>query len=193
MMGNLEEIFNKLYRGNQQACDVGFANGEPFLNVVGVGIEAAIAWQFAQQAKTGKRGMLPYFTQGIRKFFTYRPPVIRVSIQGQSYNWAPLTLVFANGRQYGSNFIIAPQAGIADGKLDMVLVKNASKFKLAAALPFFFTGQTPPFGVTASTKIQSAVIESNQEILYHVDGEPRKTAHHLEITLNQRILRLWVP
>ena len=190
LLGPLHQTLDKLKNAVFQPCDVGFANGEPFLNLAGVGLEAAVAWQFAQQTK---RGMLPYFTLASKTFFKYKPPVIRVTLNGQQHRWAPLSLVFANNRQYGSNFIIAPNAGIADGKLDLVIINNTQKYKLAVALPFFFMGQKPPLGVTSYAQVQSAVVESDQEIFYHIDGEPRKTARHLEITLSPRALRLWVP
>lgn len=193
LMGPLNKTLGKLKNTSIAPCDVGYANGELFLNLAGVGIEAAIAWQFMDHGKTGKRGMLPYFTLGAKTFFNYKPNLLKVTLNGQEHRWRPLTLVFANNRQYGSNFVIAPQAGIADGKLDMVLVQNVAKYKLAAALPFFLTGKKPPLGVTAYAQIHSAVVESEQEILYHIDGEPRKTAHHLEITLAPHALRLLVP
>ncbi len=193
MMGTLTQSFEKLKNAVAQSCDVGFANGELFLNVAGVGIEAVVAWKFMEQAQNGKRGMLPYFKLAAQTFFKYKPPVIRVILNGKTHRWAPLTLVFANSRQYGSNFIIAPKAGIADGKLDMVIVNDLPKYKVIAALPFFFAGQVPPFGLTATAQIRSAVVESDQEILYHIDGEPRKTARHLEVTMDPRALRILVP
>ncbi len=193
LLGPLPQTLNRLKNASFQPCDVGYANGELFLNLAGVGIEAAIAWQFMEHGKTGKRGMLPYFTLGAKYFFGYKPNLLRVSLNGKTHQWAPLTLVFANNRQYGCNFVIAPQAGIADGKLDMVLLQNAPKYKLAVAVPFFLMGQKPPFGVTAYAKVQSAVVESDHEILYHIDGEPRRTSHRLEITLTPHALRLWIP
>lgn len=193
MTGTLEQALEKLKTSVTQACDVGFANGEMFLNVAGVGIEAVVAWKFMEQAKNGTRGMIPYFKLAAQTFFNYKPPVIRVFLNGKTHRWAPLTLAFANNRQYGNRFVIAPKAGIADGKLDMVIVNNLPKYKVIAALPFFFMGQIPPFNLTATAQLQSAVIESDQEIFYHVDGEPRKTAHHLEITMTARALRLMVP
>lgn len=193
MMGSLTQAFEKLKHAVTQSCDVGFANGELFLNVAGVGIEAVVAWKFMEQAKDGKRGMVPYFKLAAQTFFKYKPPVIRVILNGKTHRWAPLTLVFANNRQYGSNFIIAPKAGFADGKLDMVIVNDLPKYKVIAALPFFFAGQVPPFGLTATAQIRSAVVEADQEILYHIDGEPRKTARHLEITMDLRALRILVP
>ena len=193
MMGTLEQALGKLQHAAIQPCDIGFANGELFLNLAGVGIEAAVAWQFMEHGKKGSRGMLPYFKLAAQTFFSYKPNVLRVSINGKTHRWAPLTLVFANNRQYGSNFIIAPQAGISDGKLEMVIVQPVAKYKLALAVPFFFLGNKPPFGITATAPVQSVVIESDQEILYHIDGEPRKTARHLEITMTPQALRLLVP
>ena len=192
LMGSLENILSKLQHAHVQPCDVGFANGELFLNLAGVGIEAAIAWQFMEHGKTGKRGMLPYFTLGAKTFFNYQPSNLRVTYNGKTQSMAPLTLVFANNRQYGSNFVIAPDAKINDGKLDMVQVYNVAKYKLAAAVPYFLRGKKPPLSVTSYTPVTGAVIESDHDILYHIDGEPRKTAHRLEITLAPAALRLWV-
>ena len=188
----LEEALVKLQRATAHPCDVGLANNELFLNVAGLGIEAAIAWQFMEHGQTGKRGKAPYFKLGAKTFFTYKPNTLRVTVNGHTQEMAPLSLVFANGRQYGSNFKIAPQASLSDGKLDMVEIKNA-KCKLAAAVPFFFTDKKPPFGVTVTTQMESAVVESEHEILYHIDGEPRKTDHRLEITLKPGALRLLLP
>ena len=193
MSTTLEQALNQLRTAVVQWCDVGFANGELFLNVAGVGIEAVVAWKFMEQAQSGTRGMLPYFKLAAQTFFNYKPPMIRVMLNGKTHRWAPLTLAFANNRQYGNHFVIAPKAGIADGKLDMVIVSNLPKYKVIAALPFFFMGQIPPFNLTATAQLQSAVVESDQPILYHIDGEPRKTARHLEITMTAHALRLMVP
>jgi len=171
-------------------CDVGRANGELFLNLAGVGIEADIAWKFKDY---GKRGMLPYFIIGTKTVFTYKPKRLDVSFDTQHQTICPLTLVFANGKQYGSNFKIAPQANLQDGLLDMVIVQDVPKWKLALAAPYFFTDKQKPFHVTQTTQVSRAVILHKGEILYHIDGEPRKTQDRLEITLAPKALRVLVP
>lgn len=194
LMGPIDKTLAKLKNATAQPCDVGYANGELFLNLAGVGVEAAIAWRFMEHGKKGgERGMKPYFKLGAKTLLTYKPNVLQVTLDGQPHMWAPLSLVFANNRQYGSNFIIAPQAGIADGKLDMVIVQDVAKFKLLIAMPFFFLGKKPPFKVTAWAQFHNAVVESRKEILYHIDGEPRKTERRLEITIARHALRLLIP
>ena len=188
-----EEAVMRLQRGQRAACDAGQANGELFLNVAGVGIEAEIAWQFMQQGKSGARGKWPYFKLGAKTIFSYVPSTLELDADGQKSVLAPLTLVFANGRQYGSNFKIAPHASLTDGKLDMITVHNAPKWKLALAAPAFFTDTWRPFGVTSEASVQRAVIHQPGDILYHLDGEVRKTRDTLTIQILPKALMLLFP
>lgn len=180
----------QLQRAQILTCDVGFANGELFLNVAGVGIEADIAWQFMEY---GTRGMWPYFVIGMRTVLSYKPKTLDVTFDEKQTTVQPLTLVFANGKQYGSNFKIAPKANLQDGFLDMVTVHNIPKWKLALAAPYFFTDKQRPFHLTDTQQIKQATILHNGEILYHIDGEPRKTKNKLEIQLQPQALRVLVP
>ena len=188
-----EEAVMRLQRAERTLCDTGTANGELFLNLAGVGIEAAIAWQFMEQGKTGARGKWPYFKIGAKTVFSYHPHTLELSIDGQTSTLAPLTLVFANGRQYGSNFKIAPHASLTDGNLDMITIHNAPKWKLALAAPSFFTDTWRPFGVTSERSVRHATIRQSGEILYHIDGEPRKTKDMLEIAIQPKSLTILFP
>ena len=183
-----EKAVERLTKLHPVLCDVGRANGELFLNLAGVGIEAVIAWQFMEQGKTGKRGMWPYFKMGVQTAFSYKPQCLCVTYDGKMTEQAPLTLVFANGRQYGSNFKIAPDASLTDGFLDMVTVKNGNKLKLLLAAPFFFTNKWRPFGLTDVSPVKHALIAKKGDIIYHIDGEPRKTQDKLEICIEPKSL-----
>lgn len=187
-----EKALAVLQKASVQACDVGVANGEYFFNVAGVGIEADIAYQFDQYGKTGKRGKWPYFKLGFKQVFHYRPTTLRVQYDGKAETLSPLTLVFANGTQYGSGFYIAPQARLNDGKLEMVEVKNVSKCRLALSAPAFFCKRPLPTGVVRNQSVTKAVIEADKDFVYHLDGEPKVAAHRLEISLRPRALQLLV-
>lgn len=188
-----EEAVMRLQRAKIHKCDAGRANGELFLNLAGVGIEAEIAWQFMEQGKTGNRGMWPYFKIGAKTVFSYKPKTLEVNLDGTPCTLAPLTLVFANGRQYGSNFKIAPKANLSDGELDMVIVRDAPKWKLALAAPSFFTDNWRPFGITETTHAKHAIIRVPGDIVYHIDGEPRKTKDQLEIAIQPGALNVLFP
>ncbi len=190
---NFEEAVMRLQRGSIAPCDVGRANGELFLNVAGVGLEAEIAWQFMEHGKTGARGKWPYFKLGAKTVFSYKPPVFDADIDGKKTQLSPLTLVFANGRQYGSNFKIAPRANLGDGLLDMVAVNNVAKWKLVCALPGFFTDGWRPLNVTDTTQVKHVVLTHNGQFPYHIDGEPRQANGKLEIVIKPHALNVLFP
>lgn len=188
-----EEAVANLQQARIISCDVGKANGELFLNLAGVGIEAEIAWKFMEHGKTGSRGMWPYFKIGARTLLSYRPPEILLTFEKNTLKTSPLTLVFANGKQYGSNFKIAPGASLSDGWLDMVSVEDAPKWKLALAMPSFFTDKWRPFGVTHTQQVKRVLIQKPGEITYHIDGEPRRTSDRLEICIEEKALKVLFP
>jgi len=189
-----EEAVMYLQRGTVQACDVGYINDELFLNVAGIGIEAEVAARFKEHtARTGERGMWPYFVLGMQTALNYQPSALEIEADGNKMSAAPLTLAFANGRQYGSNFKIAPQASLTDGLLDMVLVQNAPKWKLAIGSIGFFTEKWRPFHLTKTTGIRQAIIHKNGPITYHLDGEVRQTKDTLTVRIDPQALRILLP
>lgn len=167
---NTEKALEKLADTEPVLCDAAEINGEVFLNVAGVGIEADIAHAFAV---FGTRGMLPYVWIAAKKFFTFKPKKLLVEYDGQTKETAPLTLVFANGRQYGNNFRIAPKAILTDNMLDMIELPNKNFLRLLIALPSFFSAKFRPFDPTLTTKIKTAKVTCAGPVIYHIDGEPK--------------------
>lgn len=189
----LQEAVFCLQKAKTVRCDVGQANGELFLNLAGVGIEAQIAYDFMQYGKTGKRGMWPYFKLGAKDAFTYQPQEMQLEYDGRQETIRPLSVTFANGTQYGSNFKIAPQASLTDGWLEKVVIKNVHKLKLLAAAPTFFTDDSTHLGVTDTTRVKHVLLRQPGEIIYHLDGEPKKTQDQLEIKILPAALNVLIP
>lgn len=190
---HLQEAVFCLQKAKTVRCDVGQANGELFLNLAGVGIEAQIAYDFMQYGKTGKRGMWPYFKLGAKDAFTYQPQEMQLEYDGRRETIRPLSVTFANGTQYGSNFKIAPQASLTDGWLEKVVIKNVHKLKLLAAAPTFFTDDSTHLGVTDTTCVKHVLLRQPGEIIYHLDGEPKKTQDQLEIKILPAALNVLIP
>ncbi len=193
MQLDFQTAVKQLKSAAPRPCDAGYANGELFLNVAGVGLEAEVAWQFMQYGKSGMRGKWPYFSIAAQTILTYQPPQWTLEADGAQMTIAPLTLVLANGRQYGSSFKIAPQASLNDGLLDLVVVQNVSKWKLALALPGFFTNKKPPFGVTRMLRVRHVRLTQKEPFVYHIDGEPRQTENTLDIVVQSRALNVLFP
>ncbi len=188
-----EDALLALQRAQPICCDVGVANGEYFFNVAGVGIEAEIAHRFDTYGKTGSRGKWPYFKLALQTIFHYCPPHLHITYDGKEETRTPLTLVFANGTQYGSGFYIAPQADLTDGKLEMVEIKNVSKWKLLAHVVDFFQKNPLSLDITSTQPIQQITITAEKELVYHLDGEPKTTTQPLSIHVLPNALKLLKP
>ena len=188
-----EEAVMRLQRGSISPCDAGYANGELFLNVAGVGLEAQIAWQFMEHGQNGARGKWPYFKLGAKTVFSYKPPLWDINADGEHDLITPLTLVFANGKQYGSNFKIAPRANLGDGLLDMVAVQDAPKWQLLLSLPGFFWEPWKLFSIKNTRTVKHVVLTQDGKFPYHIDGEPHLANGKLEISVAPHALNVLFP
>ncbi len=178
-------------QNNTKRIDVGRANTEYFLNVAGLGFDAIIAHKFATSKRRGK---FPYFKIGIREFFSFKPLKYSLNFEGGiKKEISPLCLAFANGNQYGCDFVIAPKAVLDDGFLDMVSVKPANVFKMMLGLPNFLKDDISPVKLTQTERIKSVEVISKTPFYYHIDGEPRKAQDRLKITVLPKSLTIIVP
>jgi YegS/Rv2252/BmrU family lipid kinase len=174
-------------------CDLGRANGEYFINLAGFGLEADIAAAFDERGKTGARGKWPYFKLGASKFFNYKAPRVAVELDGgQPMTLRPLTLVFSNGRQYGSGFKIAPRASFHDGFLDMTVVESQNPARLLLGLPNFFKEGLSPVEVRGLRRLKKAAVHIEGAFNYHIDGEPRRAEDLLAIEIAPAAITLLI-
>lgn len=189
-LGNLEERVSCLKDFKVRTFDLGVAGGDYFINLAGLGIEADIASQFDALGAGGKRGKWPYFKIGAKAIFSYKAPLIKVKADGKEYEFKNLSLVFANGRQYGSGFYIAPKAAFNDGFLDMTVIKKANIFKLLLALPSFFFPSCKIVSIADTYRIQSAEIIFSGAFSYHTDGEPKQGKDSLRIEIRPAAIKV---
>ena len=179
-------------KNRSKKIDVGQANNEYFLNVAGFGFDALIAHKFATSKRRGK---LPYFKIGIKDFFSYKPAKYTLIFEdGTQAETNPLCAAFANGTQYGCDFVIAPKAVLDDGLLDMVTVQPANVFKMLLGLPNFLKDGISPVKLTETQKIKAVEIVSKAPFYYHIDGEPLTCkSGKLKITVKQKSLTIITP
>lgn len=189
-LGILEQRVSSLKDFKIKTYDLGIANGEYFINLAGVGIEADIAAKFDSLGAEGKRGKWPYFKIGAKSLFTYKAPLLKVKADGKEYELKNLSLVFANGRQYGSGFFIAPKAAFDDGFLDMTAVKQTNIFKLLLGLPSFFFPSCKIVSVADTYKIKSAEVYMPGSFSYHIDGEPKQGQDKLTIEICAKAIKV---
>ena len=178
--------------GRDKAIDAGEIDGRLFFNIAGVGFDAAVAEQFNNQT-LGRRGMGPYVRIGVREVFNYRASRYHVILDTEELVSNALLIAFANGRQYGNRIQLCPHARMDDGKLEMMVVEDRPP------LSRLWTGRHLALGTAhlaarvISRSIQAATIETEGDVLYHVDGEIGRAKDRVAVRILPGILKVRVP
>lgn len=191
----------RLPLGPEEACkimtpdniikmDVGKANERYFFSVVGFGFDAQVGKCFDS---FGRRGPLPYFYLSAREYLTYKPERLVLEFNDTSIQIAPFIVAAANGQQYGNNAVIAPQAKVDDGLLDLCIVHQASFLNLFEALPKLFRGKFEEYSGADFYKTQRLCVERAAAGYINLDGEAVLEEAIVDITVLPNSLSIFAP
>jgi len=178
--------------GREWPIDAGEFDGRLFFTIAGIGLDARVAHHFAAKAGA-RRGFTRYLILTARELIRYRPACHTVLADGATLRTRALLIAIANARQYGNGAIIAPDARLADGRLDVVVVAARSPLATLAQIPRLFTGgiaRVPNVAMRAAVDIQ---VTSAGPVMYHLDGEPYLGGARLEARPRPGALRVAIP
>jgi diacylglycerol kinase (ATP) len=187
------EAIDVVINGRDRQVDAGEINGRLFFNIAGIGFDAVIAEQFNLRGSLGHRGMGPYVRIGIRETFRYRAATYRVTLDGEEIVSSALVIAFANGREYGNRIRVAPQALVDDGKLEAVVVEDRGPLSRLWAGRHLALGTANKAARVRLRSIETARVETDGDILYHVDGEVGRAHGAIDIRIRPRLLKVRVP
>ncbi|TPE56978.1 transcriptional regulator [[Mycoplasma] falconis] len=153
-----------------------------FLNGVGFGVDAYIAEAVNKEKK--ETGHSSFFKTGIKAFKKYQPfKELIINIDGKEHKFHKVWLAsIMNGKYYGKGMKIAPHANRQKKELEVLVIHNLSKFRLACLFPTVLTGRhiiykkcvTELFGKNIEIK------HPNLEFL-QIDGEIFKAYNQIKI------------
>jgi YegS/Rv2252/BmrU family lipid kinase len=185
-----ERALTTALHADPRAIDVGEINGRFFFNAAGVGFDAHVTWLFNNRPR-GRRGMLPYVTIAARELFAYRPPEYTVTIDGETLRSPALLIAVANSRQYGNGALIAPDARLDDGQLDVVLIRGRSPLATLWGARRLFRGTLAAAAGVLMKRVTQVTITAGEPLRFHVDGEPVAEKNtHLTARIHPGALRV---
>jgi YegS/Rv2252/BmrU family lipid kinase len=170
--------------------DTAEVNGTPFVGVMGVGLDAAIAHRFASSTV---RGLKTYVREGFAAFLRFRADEYEIETDSMTMRKHALVVVVANSGQYGNNARIAPLASVRDGLLDLVVVDDTSLLRAPFLMTALAMGTLHRSRFVASLQTTHVTIRRSTEGEAHLDGEPYVLPAELHIRIVPRSLRLLVP
>jgi diacylglycerol kinase family enzyme len=150
-----------------------------FFSVAGVGFDAHVAACFDRDL-LGPRGLAGYARITGRELLSYRPRDYRVTGDVNVAVERAVLVTLANSAQFGNGARVAPAARLDDGRLDLVVFREASRFATICALPRLFTGGAAGVRGVSIAQISQLTIESETPMTFHVDGEPVAGGTRLE-------------
>lgn len=174
-------------RATPRVIDAGQCAADWFFSVAGAGFDAFVAAGFDRQGMV-RRGFSSYVRVAALGLLRYVGR--RYTIDGARLARPALLVTVANAAQFGNGAWIAPQARLDDGRLDLVVVEERSRFASICAVPHLFTKTVDHVPGVSIRSVTEVVIEDAEPFQYHLDGEPQRAATRLTIAVRPGVLRV---
>ena len=172
-----------------RAVDVGMMNGRYFANGAGIGFDAKVT-RIAHSYRA-PIGDLVYLLAIFRCMADgIATPRLRITAGATIWD-GPLTLAnIANGPWVGGMFHIAPMAHNGDGRFDLMIAAPVSGLRILSLLPSIMRGKHMGKKEISHTHVSDVLVEADEPVLSHLDGEMQPPLQRFEISLLAGALRL---
>ncbi len=190
---NIDKALEIIFTGKPKDVDGFMVNNQFACMLCGLGFDAVVAHEFALQSK---RGLGTYASLTTKKFFSAKGYSFAIQANKISFNANASFISIANSNQFGNNFTIAPQALLADGLLDIVIVKNVAKpFLLFNVVKQILAGKLKKVENSLNAPViyfqtDEITIKNTDDAPMHIDGEPKETMKSLKIKVLPKYFRL---
>jgi YegS/Rv2252/BmrU family lipid kinase len=179
-----------LEAGQTREIDVGEANGRRFLGIASVGFDSE-ANRIANKARI-VRGNLVYAYAALRALISWKPARFSIHVGDERLRFTGYTVCAANSKAYGGGMFVAPDADIADGEFDIVLVGEVGKLRFLSNLPKVFKGTHVENDEVRVFRAPRLELSASRPFAVYADGE-HLTDLPASLRLLPRALRVIAP
>ena len=155
-----------------------------FINILGFGFVTDVV-QTAQHFKLF--GDFAYTIGVLYRMLMLKTNTMKIEINGKKLEYNQLLVEISNSRYTGASYLMAPNASIDDGYLDVMIAKKMGRLKLLSLFSKIFKGEHIGDPFIETFKAKHITIELDEKKLLSPDGELEGTTP-VEITcLHQAI------
>ena len=159
-----------LAQGEPRAVDMGTAGDHAFLGVATCGFDSE-ANRIANSARL-IRGRFVYTYGGLRALATWRPASFVLRVDGEDHALYGYTVSVANAAMHGGGMLIAPEASVADGLFDVVMIADLPKRRFLRLLPTVFKGTHVQLDEVTILRGASVELSADRPFTIYADGDP---------------------
>lgn len=161
----------RLLANEPTPVDLPLVNGEPFVNALGVGFDAEVAYR-VERAPAVLKGLAAYLYAVMVSLGRLKSVDVTVFVDDtEVYSGASLLVATQNGPRTGGSFLFAPPARIDDGSLDVVVAGDLGIFATLTLLPKVMRGRHLGDPSISTFKGSSVRLEWAEPRYAHADGE----------------------
>ena len=173
----LDECWRAITEGQPRAVDLWRMNDTFFVQLAGVGVDAAIIRGTTWEAKK-RWGPLSYILSGL-KLRRLSAPMLTVTAPGHEPMRGTVVLL-GNGRHYGGPFPLFPQAVAGDGLLDVLVMPQLGLRDFYAVLRGMCSGHYTAGRGVRYFQAAGLCVTADEPVAYEADGELAGEAPVLE-------------
>ena len=160
-----------LATGKVSELDLGQVGSKTFLSIASCCFDSD-ANRIANEARLF-RGNLVYTYGALRALIAWRPARFEVVVDGgQPHVMVGYTVAAANSGAYGGGMLMAPDASVTDGRLDVVMVSHRSKLTFLRRLPTLFKGEHVRQREVQVVRGAEVRISADRPFTLYADGDP---------------------
>jgi YegS/Rv2252/BmrU family lipid kinase len=157
--------------GNVLHLDAARANGELFLLMAGVGLDAKVVHEL-DRIRSGPIDLTSYALPAAMAFGFYRYPPLTVTVDKKRVcENLPAVAFVGNIKEYGTGFPILPLATPDDGLLDVCVLPCANRLDAIRQFMLAASGDHLTAEGTIYTKGKHIRVEAEEEVPVQIDGE----------------------
>jgi YegS/Rv2252/BmrU family lipid kinase len=177
--------------GRELAVDLGQVGAEPFIGIASCGFDSD-ANRIANETRL-VRGNLVYAYGMLRALASWKPADFVLELDGgETRRFRGYSVAAANSRFFGGGMMLAPEASVQDGRLEIVIITEVPRLRYLRGAPTVFKGthvRQPNIEVLRTASVR---ISASRPFAVYADGDP---IGQLPITVSVRpsALRILAP
>ena len=187
-----------VFSGHGELID-GFKVNEKFACMLcGIGFDAKVAHDFANQPK---RGLRTYVKEVLKNFISAKTYSFEFRVKNKKFKTEAYFISIANSNQFGNKVTIAPRASLSDGLLDVVIVTKQNKLSFLMQTLRQLIGWNELQTDENIHEDKSVIyfqtdkifIKNLREAPIHIDGEPCNLVSEVNIQVIPKCFKLIQP
>lgn len=178
---NLKKTIKTINKCKTKKIDTVTINNEAFISIAGVGFDAYIAKKIE---KNIHRGFKAYFNIVFKNYIDYKPQEYILEINGKRIVEKSLFITIANSNQFGYNAIIAPDAKLNDGLLDVCIIKKPPVIRAIFTSNLLFLKKINKSKFVKIIQTEKLKIIRRENASINLDGEQILLSKDLDIKIN---------